>query len=68
MDLITELPVECTVFVCTRPCLRAHACVCLVFLDYILAYCLVSGSAYLAGLLHLLDLCFSALYYTLISS
>ncbi len=49
-------------------CSCAHARVCLVFLDYILAYCLVSGSAYLAGLLHSLDLCFCALYHTLISS
>ncbi len=60
--------VEHTMFVRAHPCLRAHTCVCLVFLDYILAYCLVSGSAYLAGLLHSLDLCFSALYHTLISS
>ncbi len=49
-------------------CLHVHTHVCLVFLDYILAYCLVSGSAYLAGLSHSLDLCFSALYHTLISS
>ena len=44
--------VERTAFVRAWLCLPAHARVCLDFLSYILAYCLVSGSAYLAGLPH----------------
>jgi hypothetical protein len=47
--------VKHTAFVRTWPCLPMHTHVCLVSLGYVLAYCLVSGSAYLAGLPHSLE-------------
>jgi hypothetical protein len=47
--------VKHTAFVRTWPCLPVHTHVCLVSLGYVLAYCLVSGSAYLAGLPHSLE-------------
>jgi hypothetical protein len=44
--------VKRTAFVHMWPCLPMRTHVCLVSLSYILAYCSVSGSAYLAGLPH----------------